>query len=340
MTFKTPDGKEFSTRAEWRDYMMATFYSFKNIVNATEPAVKAPDSIQGQMFDIGDCEGSTLVVMDHTEQVQIDQLKNCRVFIGACASSLFIRNCENCTFYTCCQQLRLREVVDCTFYCYSKGEVHIEYSTKLKFAPFNGGYPEQAQHLKAANLDPTHNCWYDVYDHNDPDKTHKNWTLMTNEAEYEEPWFPAGAPCEVAIPRTKVGAVAKPSEQVGESFSMDQMRTDAAALKAKEGATSVPALPAPSAEDEANAAKVNAVAEAVAALAASNKQAAPKAAPEHTGDADQATLSSIISAFATLKAGDDFSVRCCSKIACLFILYIQHVLFSCYPSYLPHFYFV
>jgi hypothetical protein len=30
MTFKTPDGKEFATRAEWRDYMMSTFYSFKN----------------------------------------------------------------------------------------------------------------------------------------------------------------------------------------------------------------------------------------------------------------------------------------------------------------------
>ena len=89
----------------------------------------------------------------------------------------------------------------------------------------------------------------------------------------------------MAVPRTKVGAVAKPSEQVGESFSMDQMRTDAAALKAKDAATSVPALPPPSAEDAVNAAKVNAVTEA-----------------------DQATLSAMIAAFATLKAGDDFSV--------------------------------
>jgi hypothetical protein len=40
MKFKTPDGKEFDTRAEWRDYMMATFYTFKNKVNITEGLVK------------------------------------------------------------------------------------------------------------------------------------------------------------------------------------------------------------------------------------------------------------------------------------------------------------
>ena len=38
--FKTPDGKEFDTRAEWRDYMMATFYSYKNKHDEPEPLIK------------------------------------------------------------------------------------------------------------------------------------------------------------------------------------------------------------------------------------------------------------------------------------------------------------
>lgn len=38
--FKTPDGKEFDTRAEWRDYMMATFYSYKNKHDEAEPLIK------------------------------------------------------------------------------------------------------------------------------------------------------------------------------------------------------------------------------------------------------------------------------------------------------------
>ena len=81
--FKTPDGKEFTSKAEWSDYMMATFYSFKN-VKGEKPAPKLPGTIDGQMIDIDDCENAELVVIDHCEQVQIDEVKNSRVFVGAC----------------------------------------------------------------------------------------------------------------------------------------------------------------------------------------------------------------------------------------------------------------
>lgn len=40
MGFKTPDGKVFETRAEWRDYMMATFYSWKGKKNIPEVLTK------------------------------------------------------------------------------------------------------------------------------------------------------------------------------------------------------------------------------------------------------------------------------------------------------------
>jgi protein XRP2 len=114
-TYKTPDGKVFTSKAEYRDYMMANFFSFKEKKNEPNPLLKVPGDIDGQVFDIADCENSTLVVMDKTEQVQIDNCKNCRIFIGACSSSIFARNCENCVFYTVCRQLRLREVTQSTF---------------------------------------------------------------------------------------------------------------------------------------------------------------------------------------------------------------------------------
>lgn len=204
MPFKSPDGKEFATKKEYREYMMLTFYSFKDKVNEPEPLIKQPGSIDGQQFDIGDCENSTLCVLDYTEQVQIDECKKCRIFIGACTSSLFIRNCTDCVFYTCCRQLRLRDVTNCTFYIYSMSEVHIELSNALKFAPFNGGYPGQADHMKQANLDPTHNLWYDIFDHNDPGKTHENWALL-DKSLYEEPWFPLGQSEPPAIPLVEIG---------------------------------------------------------------------------------------------------------------------------------------
>ena len=118
-TFKTPDGQEFTDRSEWRKYMMDTFYSFKNKKGSPFPDAKMPGTIDGQMFVIEDCEDTELVVMDHCEQVQIDNVKNSKIFIGACESSIFIRNCENCTFYVACRQLRLREVKNSTFYSFS-----------------------------------------------------------------------------------------------------------------------------------------------------------------------------------------------------------------------------
>jgi hypothetical protein len=121
--FKTPDGKEFSSRAEWRDYMMATFYTFKNKTNET--CVKNPGEIDGQMFDIGDCTNSNLVLMDNCEQVQIDVVTNSRVFVGACASSIFIRNCSNFLFYKCCRQHSLLEFKQITIYIYYMAEVDI-----------------------------------------------------------------------------------------------------------------------------------------------------------------------------------------------------------------------
>ncbi len=97
------------------------------------------------------------------------------------------------------------------FYTYSMSEVHIEETNTVKFAPFNGGYPEHGDHLRKANLDPDYNLWYDIFDHNDPAKTGENWSLLPQE-EYEAGWFPFGEEIEVACARTAVGSVQKIQE--------------------------------------------------------------------------------------------------------------------------------
>jgi Tubulin binding cofactor C len=206
--------------------MYATFYSYSNRVNESEPLVKRPGEIDGQMFNISDCENVTIAIMDVTEQIQIDVVKQSRIFIGACTSSIFIRNCENCVFYTCCRQLRLRDVKNCIFYIYSMAEVHIEFTSDVKFASFNGGYPEHATHLAKATLNLNHNLWYDIFDHNDPQKTNANWSLLP-ENEYEQPWYPGGIPCEHAVPKTSPGSVTRQTASDSmQSFSFSQLIAD------------------------------------------------------------------------------------------------------------------
>lgn len=226
--FKTPDGKEFTKKSEWRDYMVETFYSFKNKTNEPEPLVKAPGDVAGQMFTIENCDGCTMALCDQSEQVHVDNVKNSRVMIGACASSIFIRNCQDSVFYCCSQQLRLRDCVRCKFYVFSVAEVHIELSSKVEFGPFRGGYPEHGDHLKAAKLDTQHNLWYDIYDHNDSLKTKENWALI-DPAKYESPWFPLGE-CEPALKVTAVGTVdrSNAADSSMESFSVEQLKIGSA----------------------------------------------------------------------------------------------------------------
>ena len=204
--------------------MIANYYSFTNKVDEPQPLIKNPGDVDGQSFDIGDCRNSTLVVMDNCEQVQVDQCTDCRIFIGACASSIFIRNCTNCTFYLCCRQLRLRDVSNSIFYVHSMSEVHIEDTEKVLFAPFNGGYKEHSQHLKNANIDIKQNLWYDIFDHNDPNKTRKNWGLL-NESKYEKPWYPHGESCDIAVVKTEVGSLQKVQDTNMQSFDIPKTKS-------------------------------------------------------------------------------------------------------------------
>ena len=85
-------------------------------------------------------------------------------------------------FILACKQLRTRDCHNCTFYLYAKTEPIIELSDGICFAPFLGGYPEQAAHMKSANLDPSYNLWWGVFDFNDEFKTLNHWKYLDEKA--------------------------------------------------------------------------------------------------------------------------------------------------------------
>ena len=146
--FTAPDGKTFTSKPEYRDYMMENYFSVKNKKNEVDPIVKRPGEIDGQVFEIADCEKCTIVIMDLISQLNVDNIKDCKLFVGACSGSIFIRNCVNCIVYSCCQQLRLRDAVDSQFFTFSPSEVHIELSSGLRFGPFIAAYPEHATQVR------------------------------------------------------------------------------------------------------------------------------------------------------------------------------------------------
>jgi hypothetical protein len=212
-----------------------------------------------------------VLLLDHSDQIQIDDVKNSRIFIAACSTTLFIRRCVNCTFTVATRQFRTRDVEvrpsgcptgirdsvnlsnvtschaygwlqNCYFFLYSHTEPIIELSSEVYFGPFNGAYPEHAEHLEQAGLDPSVDKWWKVctsrppcdcrprkglahdeccsraragkvYDFNagEVGSGPKHFQIMTAE-EYAgfEAWAPL-VPCEPAIPQVGFDSSAGPA---------------------------------------------------------------------------------------------------------------------------------
>ena len=133
-------------------------YTFKDLSAPSPPAPHALNvasafahikkDLQGQPFDIADCKNKELLLLDNTDQVQIDNCEGCRIFVAASSESVFVRDCKDCTFTLACKQLRTRDCVNCTFYLYSKTEPIIETSTAMRFAPFNGAFEGHADAMQ------------------------------------------------------------------------------------------------------------------------------------------------------------------------------------------------
>ncbi|GMI53876.1 hypothetical protein ScalyP_jg1359 [Parmales sp. scaly parma] len=209
-TFTATDGKVFTDRQKYRLHEFETQYTFRNKMSGTH--TKPPNTINGQAFDISDCSGCNLQVLDHTDMCQIDNVKDSKIFIAAANDSVFVRDCSDCVITIACKQLRTRDCHNCTFYLYAKTEPIIETSSGMQFAPFNGAFKGHERSMLDAGLIPTHNLWFAVYDFNDDAKTGNNWKIMDEEKEekYYNPLNDGEANC---CPRVAVGSIALPSQQ-------------------------------------------------------------------------------------------------------------------------------
>lgn len=110
-------------------------------------------------------------------------LKQCTVLVGPVASSVFAHDCGESTFAFACQQLRFHSSTECTIYLHVTSRSIIEDCTKIRVAPYNWSYEDQANHFNLAGLDPKTNNWNCVDDFNwlSSEKHSPNWTILDPE---------------------------------------------------------------------------------------------------------------------------------------------------------------
>ncbi|KAG3206687.1 hypothetical protein PC128_g651 [Phytophthora cactorum] len=138
-------------------------FIFSNIQTASFLA-KLPGSINGQQFLIEDCHNCDIFLLDHCTSVQIDACVNCRIVVGPCESSVFLRNCKRCTVVCAVQQFRTRDCEDVSVYLYSATEPIIETSSGLRFACFPLTYFSLQQQFRQVKFSPWNNKWSEIFD--------------------------------------------------------------------------------------------------------------------------------------------------------------------------------
>ncbi|RLN88468.1 hypothetical protein BBJ28_00007702 [Nothophytophthora sp. Chile5] len=118
-------------------------YIFSNIQTASFLA-KLPGSINGQQFLIEDCRDCDIFLLDNCTSVQIDACVNCRIVVGPCQGSVFLRDCKRCTVVCAVQQFRARDCEDVSVYLYSAtagkntpGSVAMEFQGSLCYQHVN-----------------------------------------------------------------------------------------------------------------------------------------------------------------------------------------------------------
>eukprot|EP00899_Mesostigma_viride_P012128 jgi/Mesvir1/20916/Mv07988-RA.1 len=149
-------------------------YRFSKHVGET--LVKFPGQIDGIDFLLEKLEGCSVYLLDFTAQVQVDLCRKCTIVIGPVDGSVFLRDCEDCTIYVACRQLRLRDCHRCKIVLYCYTEPVIELSDEIQFGCWNVAYPHLSEHFKKANLNPSVNTWSKIYDFNTGDEPH--WTTL------------------------------------------------------------------------------------------------------------------------------------------------------------------
>ena len=127
-----------------------------------EVLVKPPGSINGQQFIVEECEDCEIFLLDWSAMVTVDLCKRCRLVIGPCESSVFLRDCEELKCVIACQQLRTREVKGLDALLMTVAQPSIEETRHARFGCYNLQYEALAAQFTAAKLSPYNNRWAEL----------------------------------------------------------------------------------------------------------------------------------------------------------------------------------
>lgn len=140
--------------------------------------VREPGSIAGQQFLIEECDGCDIYLLDNSAQVTVDLATNCRIFVGPCEGSVFLRDCAGCSVIVACQQFRTRDCRDISVLAHvSAGQPIVESSSGVRFGCYRAAYFSLREQFASAGLKVWNTRWSNVHDFT-PVRGEAHWTFL------------------------------------------------------------------------------------------------------------------------------------------------------------------
>lgn len=94
----------------------------------------------------------------------VDNVVNCKVYVGAVMGSVLIEGAEGCVFVLASHQIRIHNAKTCDFYLRVRSRPIIEDSSGVRFAPYCLNYQGMEEDLAEANLGEETGNWAKVDD--------------------------------------------------------------------------------------------------------------------------------------------------------------------------------
>lgn len=154
--------------------------------------------------DLSDCEirkteaeyeGKENVILENLKNCKVylpfkikslyaKHLENCQIFAGCVSGAFFVNHAINCHLHICSHQIRIHNSQNTTFHLIAKSNPIIEHCSSMTFTPYNCTYAGLEEHQRDTGLYDIKNFWDQVLDFNwHRQEKSPNWSTAAGEAE-------------------------------------------------------------------------------------------------------------------------------------------------------------
>eukprot|EP00939_MAST-03C_sp_MAST-3C-sp1_P000151 g151.t1 len=146
------NGRWFKTKRAAQKYEFNEFCTLRDKKSFTK--IWNAGDICGNPISLKNLEGSRIYLLDNSEQVIVENCKGCEIFVGACCSTVFVRDSSNCKLYVATKQLYLTGCESLHIHLFSFVGPSMENSKKISFTHFTATFPGAFEAWARAGLYP------------------------------------------------------------------------------------------------------------------------------------------------------------------------------------------